>query len=153
MLTFDRFKALAEAYGADLTRWPAEERAEAYALLDSSEAARSLLSETALLDDAIDVERALRDKIRIGDTSEQAAALARLRAGVSAHIAVPKPKRENAVREWLRRTFASPVGLAASGSVVMAMGLLIGWLSTTAPATEPALANLRSAPFQLLAED
>lgn len=43
-LPLSRFQALAETYGAAISRWPEEERAAALALLQESEAARTLLT-------------------------------------------------------------------------------------------------------------
>ena len=52
MLKIERFTGLARSYGANIDLWPVEERCDARALLDSSKAARAVLLEERLLDDA-----------------------------------------------------------------------------------------------------
>lgn len=49
-MTIERLKALAEAYGADLRRWPASERPFAERLVATDPAARAALEEAAALD-------------------------------------------------------------------------------------------------------
>jgi len=49
-MTIERLKALAEAYGADLRRWPASERPFAESLIASDPAARAALEQAAALD-------------------------------------------------------------------------------------------------------
>ena len=49
-MTIERLKALAEAYGADLRRWPASERPFAESLVATDPAARAALDEAAALD-------------------------------------------------------------------------------------------------------
>ena len=49
-LTLTRFRALAEAYGSNLERWPESEREGAEALVVSSEEARALLRAEEALD-------------------------------------------------------------------------------------------------------
>ena len=46
-MTIERLKALAEAYGADLRRWPASERPFAESLIATDPAARAALEEAA----------------------------------------------------------------------------------------------------------
>lgn len=53
-MTIERLKALAEAYGADLRRWPASERPFAESLVATDPAARSALEEAASLDLLLD---------------------------------------------------------------------------------------------------
>jgi hypothetical protein len=49
-LTLSRFRELAEAYGANVERWPEQERSGARALLARSEQARSVLGQEESLD-------------------------------------------------------------------------------------------------------
>ncbi|WP_448205248.1 hypothetical protein [Azospirillum sp. sgz302134] len=49
-MTIARFRHLAEAYGADIARWPAAERAVAAALLSTSDEARRALEQARALD-------------------------------------------------------------------------------------------------------
>ena len=53
-MTIERLKALAEAYGADLRRWPASERPFAESLVAIDPAARAALEEAAALDVLLD---------------------------------------------------------------------------------------------------
>lgn len=53
-MTIERLKALAEAYGADLRRWPASERPFAESLIATDPAARAALEEAAALDVLLD---------------------------------------------------------------------------------------------------
>jgi hypothetical protein len=64
----ERFEVLAQAYGADLRRWPAEAREPARALLAAFPGLQSVLAEADALDAALDAWRveappALRDKV------------------------------------------------------------------------------------------
>lgn len=52
-LTLERFRKLAEAYGAIIARWPAEAR-EAALLMAGDPRARAILDEAAALDAALD---------------------------------------------------------------------------------------------------
>ena len=53
-MTIERLKALAEAYGADLRRWPASERPFAESLVATDPAARAALEEAAAMDVLLD---------------------------------------------------------------------------------------------------
>ena len=65
----DRLIELADAFGADLRRWPEGERDAARALLDADPAARAVLDAAAELDAMLDaaprtvVSAALRDRV------------------------------------------------------------------------------------------
>ncbi len=73
-----RFRELAEAYGADIARWPADDAVAARAVLDGDDDgwARALLDEVADID-------ALLGVYEIGDTAEEALA-ARIVANATA---------------------------------------------------------------------
>lgn len=53
-MRIERLQALAEAYGGDLRRWPADQRAFAESLIAADPAARALLDEAAALDALLD---------------------------------------------------------------------------------------------------
>ncbi|MBN9466595.1 hypothetical protein [Brevundimonas sp.] len=53
-MRIERLQALAEAYGGDLRRWPADQRAFAESLVAADPAARALLDEAAALDALLD---------------------------------------------------------------------------------------------------
>jgi len=52
-IDLDRLSVLLDAYGADHSRWPEGERAAARALIEASDAARTLYEEAGALDDAL----------------------------------------------------------------------------------------------------
>ncbi len=57
-MTPERFDQLADAYGADLRRWPASEQTAAHALLDSGDVqARAALQQARWLDGLLDSHR------------------------------------------------------------------------------------------------
>jgi hypothetical protein len=56
-MTLERFSALAEAFGADMRRWPEADRAAARALAQDSAPARTRLAEADALDAALDLSR------------------------------------------------------------------------------------------------
>jgi hypothetical protein len=49
-MTLDRFRALADAWGGDLSRWPASEQAAARSLMESAPAARAELDDARSFD-------------------------------------------------------------------------------------------------------
>ncbi len=53
-MRIERLQTLAEAYGGDLRRWPADQRAFAESLIAADPAARALLDEGAALDALLD---------------------------------------------------------------------------------------------------
>lgn len=53
-ITLARLRALLDSYGADPTRWPADERVAALVLLQADPQARALREEAARLDAALD---------------------------------------------------------------------------------------------------
>lgn len=53
-----RFKTLVQAYGADLDRWPADERQAATLFLDTDRGAPDWLAEARALDDLLDMSPA-----------------------------------------------------------------------------------------------
>lgn len=53
-MKIERLEVLAEAYGADLGRWPAHERAFAESLIAANPAARAVLEDAAALDALLD---------------------------------------------------------------------------------------------------
>src|SRR5512146_762406 len=94
MLSLRRFRKLSESYGAYLERWPAEVRREAMILLKESRDARVILEEMRSFDAAIAAATEREDQ-EFWQAGEQAAALARVRAGVGARIASPiRPHRD-----------------------------------------------------------
>jgi anti-sigma factor RsiW len=52
-MQLERFAELADAYGGDLARWPAQERAAAAQLLAAQPAAAAILIQAQALDDAL----------------------------------------------------------------------------------------------------
>ena len=107
-MKIDRLEVLAEAYGADLSRWPAHERAFAESLIAADPAARAVLEDAAALDALL-------------DASPRIVPSAALTALVLA--SAPKPK---ASRGHLGRVFGSlgaGWAAAACAGVVAGVGL------------------------------
>ena len=154
MMSLKRFRAMADSYGADLRRWPAERRTEAQALLDGSAQARAILDEARALDQAIEAAGRY-EADRLGIAGEEDAALARLRAVVRARLAAPaSPRRPAALGAWLQDAMVgqrSWFGMAAGGIAVIA-GLMIGSMDLTPPAQDNLLSMLEPAPIAVLAE-
>lgn len=139
MLTFERFEALAQSYGANLQRWPEEVRTEAQWLLVVSSQARRVLAEAQRLDDRI-MAPAIR---REPTPHEQVAALARLRSGVAARLAASvSPPR-------VQRTDAGWGGFATAATVAVVLGVLIGTTHSHALPPTNMLAILQPAPMQI----
>jgi hypothetical protein len=146
MMTLRRFSALAASYGADLRRWPGTERGRAETLLASSSEARAALEEARRLDHRI---AAARGPLPDG----QDAALARLRAGVAARIAAPRPRPS--IASWLGLAWwawqPQRAGIVAGGIAIIA-GLAIGALFPAEPEGEGLMAVLQPVPIHMLAD-
>ena len=109
MMTPDRFRALAEAYGGELARWPTPERAaaEAFAAARAMEATELLSSEQQL------------DALLAG---YPVALRSQLRERVIASVSRPRPAR----RAWRWAAAASlGLGLAGSAAAGLAAGLTL----------------------------
>jgi hypothetical protein len=134
MLTLKRFKTMTDSYGADLLRWPEQERAAAQTLLEECAEARALLADARMLDDALAIASARRSAAHLRNYNEEAT-LARLRSGVAARIAATGGRS----RGW-----SSPgwVSLATAGSLAVVAGLVIGGLYNPPGASSDALITL-----------
>ena len=112
----DRFLNLAAAYGADMNRWPAGERAVASAFV----AANPQVVEACLA-----AERLLDAALHRYDAGEASAALrARITAGA------PRERTMGAVRRWLAAASLG-LGLAASAAAGVAAGYTLGHPAVT----------------------
>lgn len=130
MLKIERFTALVRSYGANSDLWPVEERGDALALLEISKAARAVLAEERLLDDALAGALKHQESPRMSPV-EHDAALARLRTNVAARIA-----RASAEPSGFRGRFFAHVrglwpdlnwlGLSSGSGIAVAAGLFIG---------------------------
>jgi hypothetical protein len=124
-MTHARFALLLDRRGPALARWPAAERAAAAALLAASAEARARL-EAALALDA---------RLRRDLPQPDAAAVARLQAGIARQIArAPLPERPGALprlRALIRR--AAPAGWGA----LAAMACCALWLGLAPPRAAP----------------
>jgi hypothetical protein len=136
MMTLRRFRALTQSYGAELQRWPQEERDAARELLESSGEAQALLAQERSLDAAISAASSR-------GVQPQEAALARLRSGVAARIVAEdiRAQQRGGFFGWLLgggRELDSlrrrRLGLATSGALAIVAGLLIGAMYGPAPA-------------------
>ncbi|HVY17841.1 MAG TPA: hypothetical protein VHB27_21660 [Rhodopila sp.] len=159
MLSLKRFTSLANSYGADPARWPAETRADAQALIAASAEARAVLSAARAEDVMIGAARR-REEAMLWRPGEQDAALARLRSGVADRIAAsPSPRPGQARHGWgmvsdgsLLRMQLGWFGLAASGGFAVAAGLLIGSLFSAAPNPTDLLAVFQATPIHIIVD-
>ncbi|HEX3700893.1 MAG TPA: hypothetical protein VHV27_09500 [Phenylobacterium sp.] len=126
-MTHERFEALAEAFGGDVSRWTAPER-DAAALLMAAEPAftRRVLARAGSLDAALDAWR---------PTPASAELAERIVAGA------PRERR----RDW--RQWLSPAALGAGLAAACAAGVIVGVQVSmhTPEATEVAVTNTLSA--------
>jgi len=156
-MSIKRFRSLSAAYGADLRRWPEEERRDAQLLLEASAEARAVLAEASDLDrivaHAAEQDRAARD------AEEQAVALTRLRSHVALRIGQPtQPRIPGALRfvaallvlARARRQGFGVMGFASLGALSIAAGLIIGWAYTPPPNSHDPILLLETAPLRIL---
>ena len=115
-MTLERFRELAEAYGADLERFPDGERNRARALLESSAEARALATSEAGLDRELSALAA----------PELPEALERRLVAIPGDLA----QRRHFGRAWQ--------GAALAWGAAAALGLFIGWESPDSEATATA---------------
>ena len=172
MMTFRRFRALTQSYGANLQRWPQEERADAAELLSNSAQARALHDLERSLDEVIAAVSAREQAERWPEGAEEAA-LERLRTGVASRIA-SEQVRDGAPRQgvygrpadaaaragrprrllsWLlggEQEMAAlrrrRLGLVTSGALAIVAGLWVGVLYSPVPA--PASGSVLTALLQ-----
>ncbi len=158
MLTLKRFGELADAYGGDLRRWPAETRLAAQALMDDSPEARAMFAAAGALDQAMQAASEHRDAALFA-AGEQQAAVARLGPLVAARIVASTASRFGAGAwrawkssfAWIPAQLVSP-GLATGGAFALAVGLLIGFLSAPPSTPGDVLAMLEPAPMHIFGE-
>jgi hypothetical protein len=112
----DRFLNLAAAYGADMSRWPAGERAVAAAFVAAN---------PQLVEGCLAAERMLDAALERYDAREASAAL-RTRIIASA----PRERAVGAVRRWIAAAGLG-LGLAASAAAGVAAGYTLGHPAVT----------------------
>jgi len=159
MLTLKRFKAMTGSYGADLLRWPEQERAAAQTLLEGSAEARALLADARMLDEALAMASARQSAAHRHNNHEDVA-LARLRSAVAARIAAASGRSrvsllERALSITTRGVLSTPLGwagLATACSLAVVAGLVIGSLYTPPGASDALLTLLQPAPIDNLGD-
>lgn len=157
MLTLKRFKTMTDSYGADLLRWPEQERAAAQTFLERSAEARTLLADARVLDEALAVAGARQSATHRRNNHEEVA-LARLRSGVAKRIAVASGRSRVSLMEWalsvtIRGALSKPsrwAGLATACSVAVVAGLVIGSLYSPTGASDVLLTLLQPEPIDNL---
>lgn len=159
MMTLKKFEALAASYGAELRRWPEANRAEAEALIRSSEPARAILAEARRLDGAI-AAAADEEEARLWNRGERDAALARLRSSVAARIAAA-PARSSATPRpesaWATPLAAVPfrlgwVGILGMSGIAVAAGLFIGLTYGSPGNSDRLLSFLQPNPIEIFVD-
>jgi hypothetical protein len=159
MLTLSRFRTLADSFGADLQRWPADLRNAAKSLVDASPEARAVLDAARRLDHAIAAASAQEDA-GLWPPGEADAALARLRAGVAARLASSQSRRPAARlaelspgrARWALFFHFRWLGFATGGGFAIVAGLFVGSMYASAPASEDMLSVLQPAPIHILVD-
>ena len=156
MLKIERFTALVRSYGANSDLWPVEERGDALALLEISKAARAVLAEERLLDDALAGALKHQESPRMSPV-EHDAAVARLRTNVAARIA-----RASAEPSGFRGRFFAHVrglwpdlnwlGLSSGSGIAVAAGLFIGMHYPALSASGDLLSTLQVASIPIFME-
>lgn len=156
MLKIERFTALVRSYGANSDLWPVEERGDALALLEISKAARAVLAEERLLDDALAGALKHQESPRMSPV-EHDAAVARLRTNVAARIA-----RASAEPSGFRGRFFAHVrglwpdlnwlGLSSGSGIAVAAGLFIGMHFPALSASGDLLSTLQVASIPIFME-
>lgn len=154
MMTFKRFRKLADSYGADLQRWPERLRPQAHALLESSAEAREIMAGAGELDEAIRAAGSARSvSLWSGDRPE--VALVRLRNSVAARIGAAAPGASAAAGIATYPARGGPgrvrwIGLATVASVAIVAGVVLGIFYSPAAPHQDLLALLQPGPIQLL---
>ena len=112
----DRFLNLAAAYGADMNRWPAAERAVAAAFVNAN---------PQVVEACLAAERLLDDTLQRYDARDASAALrTRIIAGA------PRERALGAARRWMAAAGLG-LGLAASAAAGVAAGYTLGHPAVT----------------------
>lgn len=118
-MTRERFEELADAWGADLRRWPVAERADARALLDRDALAETIFTRAAALDSILDAS-----VVALPTSALVQAAL----AGAASHRVKRPRMRHRYTERWRPGIWASGVGFvgtAAAGALVFGLALSV----------------------------
>lgn len=165
-ISYSRFQAILDTYGADTTRWPEEDRADAVELLKSSDQAREMFEEARALDlllmdasecppPSLDLCDRIMASLPMADSTDQPGASAFQHAPPLANdpfhsleLALPAPSPLRGVRwfsrETLRQTsWTVPVAaLAASLLLGIVSGVVVR--GATAVTQQPSLEQVMS---------
>ncbi|QNK70451.1 hypothetical protein [Variovorax sp. PAMC26660] len=118
-MTPERFEELADAWGAELRRWPDAERADAQALLERDASARVVLARAAELDSMLDASVV---------ASPAAALIQAALAGAPGQGVKRGRTGQRRTGWWWPGTWAAGVGLvgaAAAGALVFGLALSV----------------------------
>jgi len=160
MMTLKQFRLLIDSYGGRPERWPQDLRGNAEALLAQSPEARAILAEAADLDDMIHAASIATDKM-LWQEGTQDAALARLRANVSAQIAGQSFRRPTLSERMNQLLYRMRIDSEASfgwlkmagGGIAIVAGLIIGASYNVQQRPDDTLsAMLMSAPITILVD-
>jgi hypothetical protein len=154
-MTLERFRKLADSYGADFQRWPDRLRPQAHALLEASAAAQEIVARARELDESIAAAGAARSETLWSDDHPEAA-LVRLRNSVAARIQPAAPAMAITARGSHVRTARSAprrvrwISLATAASVAILAGVVLGILYSPVAPHQDLLALLQPSPIQQL---
>ena len=157
MSSLRRLRKLLDSYGAQVRHWPPEERAALQALLEASSEAQRLLNDARQLDEALQAARR-HESSRLWPAGGEQAALHRVRARVLARGPVPATAGSTQFRA-LRRWAAQPwpasgslrwAGAVAVNTVVVVLGVWVGWQHGEPLAQNTVLTTLQFAPIRAL---
>jgi hypothetical protein len=151
-MTLERFRTLANSYGAELRRWPAEERGQAETLLRSSEAARAILNGARTGDDLLGIAPAGNEPAA---SPADETAVERLRVGIWARIEASATRSSEAPTRAFARWLSWPqfrwATLAVASVIAIAAGIWIGkYHESEQPASDIVVTLLQPGPLPWL---
>jgi len=135
-MTFEQFKYFLDAYGANLARWPIEQRIAAQAFIVSSSAAAAALAEARRLDAVLDLAAMPRDEL--GER--------RLVARLAAQIGRPA---QRVAGDFIDRLFSPVWSRAAVVAAMALLGIVTGVIEIEQPAFDAAASDYVQGPSDL----
>jgi hypothetical protein len=138
-MNFEQFKYFLDAYGASLSRWPAEHRAAAEAFVADSAAATAALGEARRLDAGLD--RAILSRNELGER--------RVATQVMRRLSAQPPQKAVELFEPLLGTLGSLWSRAAVLAAVVLLGVTTGVIALEKPVTDNGLPDYVQGPTDI----